>query len=239
MNEDLPWHFYARPDLKPDFPLPPWVQSHIKKNNHKKDSDPIGYILFVPQQKKNVIKVDKKNILHIHFSFSAHLAKNMPAKQAERALHSPVAEDKSNLHLDRDHRLKPNWQNFIFLEEGARLTLIESFDLSKEWIYPVCFTTYVQSESRSALNWLTVNQGAPNSSLTCETHGDIKSQAGIHKMSLALSQGISKEFVTLRHVQEKAHSSLLSLALLKQKAIREQKWDTKLLESEGYWQAVF
>ena len=257
-NHEVPWQFCNWPDLKEDFPIYAWIQSHLAKTkneikilknqglgqteqNHRSSQNifpSMGYALFVPKPKNHN---KKKPILHIHFSFNPRLdGETVPATflpNRDSALTKRVDHKVEEIELTNRNRI--HIKNFIFLEEGAELTLIENFELLGEIKQAVRSTTYVQSEPHSSLNWLHVSQGEENSSLSCETYGDIKYKASINRLSLALSEGTSKDFVTVRHTQREARSILLSLALLKQKAQREQKWDTRLEELEAYCRQYF
>ena len=220
-NKNMPWQFCLGTQLNTQFPAYAWIQTHIAKNKNQKitPKNPIGYALFVPKSpslSQNLKTPSKNPILHIHFSFS-------PADTAKESVST----------------LQTSMQNFIFLEKGAELTLIESFEISNGFNTPIYWTTYVQCLAQSSLNWLSVNQGAEKSSLSCETHGNIQSKASLNKLSLTLSEGHSKDFATVHHRQKSASSILLSLALLKQKARREQRWQTHLWDLRGYCRQHF
>ena len=183
---------------------------------NKKNTKSSVPFVFLPQKgyKLSVPKINqKKQALHIHFSFDSQ---------------NKNSSDKASCQ---------NIKNSIFLEEGAKLTLIESFELMKNT--QVHCRTHVQSQPHSSLNWLNVSQGIDSSFLSCETQGNIEYGASINRLSLALSEGISKDFITLKHIQKKAHSILLGLALLNNKAIREQKFDTQHIKPEAYSRQYF
>ncbi len=166
-----------------------------------------GYDLIVPKTNQT------KQVLHIHCSFDNK---------------NKTAEGKS------PHQ---NIKNSLVLEEGARLTLIESFELMAG--AEVHCRTHVQSRPHSSLDWLNVSQGTPSSFLTCETQGHVEFSASINRLSLTLSEGTSRDFVTMRHIQERAYSVLLGLALLKNKAVQEQKFDTQHIKPEAYSRQYF
>ena len=213
----------------------------------------MGYVLFVPKATNQAgflqsatlkafpsYKVHKgqalkKTALHIHLSFDKNF---LPSDNIDQKSTGDIF-DKVFRADALPQKPISSIKNFIFLEEGTELTLIESFNLPKDLKNPLRSTTYVQCEPHSSLHWLNVNQGPASSSLFCETHCKIKYKASLNRLNLSLSEGISKDFVTVQNVQAKSRSVLLGLALLKQKADREQRWETYLREPEAYARQYF
>ena len=245
-NQKGPWQLQAWPNIHTDFPAYPWIQNLIatdKKDTHRNRSQgqpppfqntkpSMGYALFVDGNSQPSYEEIPKRHLHVP-------NQNDSQNRTDRIKHPPILH--IHFSFDKDYKQAPfaSLKNFIFLEKGANMVLIESFELSGKKENAVQTSTDVQSEAHSSLNWISVQQGEENSSLSLETYGNIKSHASINRLSLAQSTGYSKDYVTLHHIQEKARSLLLGLDLLKKKSNREQKWHTRVLEPRGYSRQYF
>ena len=174
--------------------------------------------------------------LHIHFSFDELVFTHNKAQSATPALW--------------------NFKNFVFLKEHAKLTLIESFSIintnnihKHKHKHPensnthkkapaqhsppsntkilINTTTEVKASAHATLKHLCIDQGAPASYLLNQVHCDLEQSARMDRLSFSLGSGLSKDSATVHHLGEKAHSSLLSLSLLKEKTWRDQRFYTR------------
>ena len=196
-------------NLSSDFPAWSWIINQTSKRKrdgfyHLAGAFPLdSYILFVQEGYKI------STPLHIHFSFDKSATfENLPTL--------------SSLW---------NLQNFIFLDKGAEITLIESVSAKTNVINMV---TDVKNSSDSSLKWLHLEQGLPNSFYLNQVHCDMEKASRMDRLSFSLGSGLSKDNVEVHQLGERVHSVLLSLALLKQKACRDQKFYIHHFKKEGY-----
>ena len=196
-------------NLNPNFPAWTWITNQtIKKKRdgfyHLAGAFPSdSYILFVQENCKI------STPLHIHFSFDESVTANNPST------------------------LSSFWnvRNFIFLEKGSEVTLIESVSTQKNLINMV---TDVKSSPSSSLKWLHLDQGLPNSFYLNQVHCDMEKESSMDRLSFSLGSGLSRDNIEVYQLGEKVHSVLLSLSLLKQKAFRDQRFYIHHSKKEGY-----
>lgn len=199
-------------NLKPDFPL--W-EKIINQNalNNKEDGfyhlagalPTDGYILYIPKN----CKISKT--LHIHFSFN-----------------ESTNTDTSSLSLS-------NLRNFIFLEEGAEATLIESTHSQRN--ITINSSTSVKTGSNSYLKWLNLDQGHAHSFYLNQVQCEMQKSSFIDRLSLSLGSGLSRDIVKIDQ-KEKAKSILSGLTLLKHNNCRDQRFFVHHSEKEGYSRQV-
>ena len=196
-------------NLNPDFPLWDWIINQITLNKkedgfyHLAGALPTeGYILYIP--KDNEIS----RPLHIHFSF-----------------------DKS---INSDVSLFPllNLRNFIFLEEGAKATFIESVSTQTDRV--INSSTSVKSSPHSSLKWLTLDQGQSRSFHLNQAHCNMQKSSCIDRLSFSLGCGLSRDIIKVYQREEQAKSILSGLNLLKDTNCRDQKFFIYHLAKEGY-----
>ena len=196
-------------ELSPDFPAWPWITDQALKRKGDGFYYLAGafsvdsYILFVSENNKI------STPLHIHFSFDE----------------SPGSED---LFLPSSLW---NLRNFIFLEKGAEITLIESVSTKKKLVNMV---TDVRNSSHSSLKWLHLDQGLPHAFYLNQVYCDMEKASRMDRLSFSLGSGLAKDNVEVYQMEEKARSSLLSLTLLKEKACRDQRFHIHHSKKEGY-----
>lgn len=195
-------------NLTPDFPL--WNRI-INQNALKNTEDGFyylagalptnGYILYIPKN----CKISKN--IHIHFSFNGS-----------------TDTDTSSLSLS-------NLRNFIFLEEGAEVTLIESTHSQRN--ITINSSTSVETGSNSYLRWLNLDQGNAHSLYLNQVECKMKESSFIDRLSLSLGSGLSRDIVKIDQ-KEKAKSILSGLTLLKHNNRRDQRFFVHHSEKEGY-----
>ncbi len=196
-------------ELNPDFPAWPWITEKALKRKGDGFYHLAGafladsYILFVPKNSK------VSTPLHIHFSFDE----------------SSTPKELSSV--------SPFWnlRNFIFLEKGAEITLIENVSTQKKLVNKV---TDVRCSPHSSLKWLHLDQGLPHAFYLNQVYCEMKKASRIDRLSFSLGAGLSKDNVEIYQLEEKAQSTLLNLALLKEKACRDQKFYVHHSKKEGY-----
>ena len=197
-------------DLSPDFPAWHWITSQALKRKgdgfyHLAGAFPSeGYVLFAEES----CKISRP--LHIHFSF----------------------DESSRLNGLSASSSIWNFRNFIFLEKGAEINLIESVSAQKDILINTATTS--TNSACSSLKWLHLDQGFPSSFYLNQVHCDMGKQARIDRLGISLGAGLSRDIVEVHHLEEKAHSVLLGLALLKQKACRDQRFFIHHSKKEGY-----
>ncbi len=217
-----PWN-----TLTADFPAWPWVTQTL--NTLKKERDgfyhlsgafPLnGYVLFVSPPSH--LLQNNRAVLHVHFSFD------------ESAFLHPAGL---------------NFKNFLFLKENAKVTLIQTVSVQNHpsrlinkgnqpidsKVFLINATTDVQVSEGADLRWLCIEEGTPHSCYLNQVHCDIEKSGRMNKLNVSLSSLFSRETVDIRHKGEKAHSTLLSLALLKEKAIKDQRFYIHHSKKQGH-----
>ena len=199
-------------NLKPDFPLWDWIinQSTLKNREdsfyHLAGALPTdGYILYIPKSCK-ILKP-----LHIHFSFD-----------------ESIDTHTSSFPLS-------NLRNFIFLEEGAEVTFIESTHSQRN--ITINSSTSVKTEPNSYLKWLNLDQGHAHSFYLNQVQCEMQKSSFIDRLSLSLGSGLSRDIVKIDQ-KEKAKSILSGLTLLKHNNCRDQRFFVHHSEKEGYSRQV-
>ena len=196
-------------ELSPDFPAWPWITEQALKR--KGDG---FYCLAGAFPMESCILFIPENSkvstpLHIHFSFD----------ESSRSDNQILSSSLWSL------------RNFIFLGKGAEITLIESVSTQKKSVNMV---TDVKSSAHSSLKWLHLDQGLPHASYLNQVYCDMEEASRMDRLSFSLGAGMAKDSVEVYQLEEKAQSSLLSLALLKEKACRDQHFYTHHSKPEGY-----
>ena len=210
-------------NLNADFPAWPWISQKALKEKgdgfyHLTGAFPLnGYVLYVasPDSKKG--KNAPRPVLHVHFSF--------------------------------DEDTPPsfwNFKNVIFLEQGAELTVIESVSIlsgapvsgggQKHFINSA---STVKLSPKASLNWLCLDHTAPASIYLNQAKCDIEKASRMHRLDFSLGSGFSRSTVKARHLGEKALSVLLSLAVLKEKAVKDKRSYIHHLKKEGKSMQLF
>ncbi len=198
--------------LGPDFPAWPWISQKALKEQgdgfyHLTGAFPLnGSVLYVCSPLSSAeSKSAPRPVLHVHFSFDGDIPPSFW-----------------------------NFKNFIFLEEGAKATVIESVSISKKYKHFINTTSTVKLSPKSCLNWLCLDNGAPDSIYLNQALCDIGEKSRMHRLDLSLSSGFSRSAVKAHHSGEKALSVLLSLSLLKEKAVKDQRCYIHHSKKEGY-----
>ncbi len=256
--------------FNPDFPSWSWINYSLKRTgdglHHLAGALPSnGYALYARAlhhyKGKNNSQSSKNTepVLHIHFSFDESAFSNKDSLLHKTKLRkkddfqssekqNSSSQEKTNLFL---HPKIWNFKNFIFLEEGAKITLIESFSIqnnssSKQNSFSlknhqafvsktlINCTTDVKVSSKSHLKWLCVDQGTPHSSYLNQAHCDMEESARMDRLNFSLGSLLSREDVQVHQTGEKVQSALLSLALLKGKAVKNQRYYIRHLKKQGY-----
>ena len=196
-------------ELNPDFPAWSWITNQTLKRKgdgfyHLAGAFPSdSYILFASEDCK------VSTPLHIHFAFDNSVkANNVPTPS-----------------------FLWNLRNFIFLEKGAEITLIESVSTHKKSVNMV---TDVKTSSCSSLKWLHLDQSSPYSFYLNQVRCDMEKASRMDRLSFSLGSELSRDIVDVHQLEEKVHSTLLSLALLKDKACRDQRFYIHHSKKEGY-----
>ncbi len=149
-------------------------------------------------------KVEIKKPIHIHFSF------DNPMKQASIW----------------------NMRNFIFLGENANLNLIESISASKNILANT--VTDINCANHSQLSRLQIDNSSAESVLINQSLCELHEQAHLDQLNISLGEGFSRDATQVNQLGEKAHSVLLHLYLLKEKAERDQRFTINHLKPAGY-----
>ena len=186
-------------NLNPDFPAWPWITNQALKRKgdgfyHLAGAFPMDSYILFVPENSKV-----STPFHIHFSFDESPGPN------DKSLPSPLW----------------NSRNFIFLGKGAEITLIESVSTQKKTINKV---TDVRSSAYSSLKWLHLDQGLPHAFYLNQVYCDMETASRMDRLSFSLGSGLAKDNVEIYQLEEKVQSNLLSLALLKEKACRDQKF---------------
>ena len=194
-------------DLTPDFPAWPWIMQTLKKKG-----DGFYYLAGAFPSNGYVLFIDKKvsRSLHVHFSFDESF------QQSSESVLSSLW----------------NLRNFIFLDEKASITFIESVSAKKKIL--VNSVTSVKHSKGSSLKWLYIDQGQPVSFYLNQVHCSMEESSNMDRLGFSLGSGLSRDTVKVQHLGEKARSVLLGLSILKQKALRDQRFYVHHTEKEGY-----
>lgn len=195
--------------LNPNFPAWPWITNQALKRKgdgfyHLAGAFPLdSYILFAMKDCKF------STPLHIHFTFD----------DSVKADDIPISSPLWNL------------RNFIFLEKGAEITLIENISIYKKLVNMV---TDVKTSPCSSLKWLHLDQSLPYSFYLNQVHCDMEKASRMDRLSFSLGSSLSRDTVDVHQLEEKAQSTLLSLALLKEKTCRDQRFYIHHSKPEGH-----
>ena len=193
-------------NLNPDFPAWPWIIQALKKTG-----DGFYHLAGALPLNGYVLFIGKVDLpLHIHFSFDESF------QQGNASLSSSLW----------------NLRNFIFLEEKAEVTLIESVSGEKKIL--VNSVTSVKNSKDSSLKWLHVDQRQSTSFYLNQVHCDMEESSSMDRLGLSLGSGLSRDTVEVQHLGERARSVLLGLSILKQRAWRDQRFYVHHAQKEGY-----
>ena len=244
-------------NLQPDFPSWDWIVQKKSNEVHQRDGFyylsgalPVnGYVLFISSALGKQSPID----LHIHFSFDESFSKTcdktMLGKQNIFKKHSSsfnktgITKEslgRESIKGQNDEKgsedslgVSPLWnfKNFIFLDKGANLVLTESVSLQGRGV--VNMGTEVRQSVDSSFKWVCPSfcEGVYFNQVYCDM------EKGSFLDRLAFSAGaplFSKDVVSVSHLEERAYSSLLGLAILRNKGLREEKYYIHHAKEEGY-----
>ena len=193
-------------ELSPDFPAWDWIKEVLKKKG-----DGFYHLAGALPSSGYVLFIDKvAQPLHIHFSFDKSFSGNS----------SSVCSSVWNL------------RNFIFFNEKADITFIESVSTSKPML--VNSVTSVKNSKNSSLKWLQMDQGQSTSFYLNQVYCDMEEGSNMNRLGLSFGSGFSRDTVEVWHRGEKANSVLLGLSILKEQVLRDQRFYVHHLQKEGY-----
>ena len=141
------------------------------------------------------------------------------------------------LFPDSSKNVFTNFKNFIFLEQGANLTLVESKNLKHNTV--LNSTLDIKMSQNSCFKHVLVNQEGPLCFHTHQTACTMQKESKIDRLSLGLGRGFSRDRVHIYHKGQKAHSALLSLSLLKSQALQDHKYIIHHDQKQGFSQQLF
>ena len=138
-----------------------------------------------------------------------------------------------HIHLDFDSsNTFWNLRNFIYMGEGAELTLIETVSSQKNLVNNV---TNTHHSNDSSLKWIHLDQGQTTGSFYLnQVHSNMYKKSQVNRLSLSLGSELSRDTIEVNHLEEEAHSVLLGLALLKETSWRDQRFYVNHLKKQGY-----
>ena len=272
---------YSWKDLNPDCPAWPWITQALKRKgdafHHLAGAFPLnGYILFVPhhtssqsipiryensgaykREKPEKPKLDQYRLQDTITPSFDKVKDPLPDPKNTIPLHIHFSFDEPTGLNDSAYSLW-NFRNFIFLDEGAAITLIESVSTRhintqgrshKMDTFPVHFTeqkastqqntvinmsTDVKLSPQSSLKWLNMDQEPSPSVHLNQVYCDMEEQSNMDRLSFFSSSGLSRDTVEVHHSGEKARSVLSGLAILKQQAWKDQRFYINHLKKQGY-----
>ncbi|MDE0118829.1 MAG: SufD family Fe-S cluster assembly protein [Bdellovibrionales bacterium] len=193
-------------DLTPDFPAWSWIRQSLKKKG-----DGFYHLAGALPSSGYVLFIGKVELpLHIHFSFDKSFQGNR----------SSACSSLWNL------------RNFIFLNEQADITFIESVSTSIPIL--VNSVTSVKNSQDSSLKWLHIDQGQSTSFYLNQVHCDMEQSSSMNRLGFSFGSGFSRDTVEVWHLGEKARSVLLGLSILKKKVLRDQRFYVHHAQKEGY-----
>ncbi len=218
--------FFTWNNLSPGCPVYHWItQKALKRTGdglyYLAGALPLnGFILFA----SSLDSAEGSHVtplLHIHFSFDKMFFAG--EKKISR-------DSKELLNISS---MMGNLKNFIFLEEGAKLNLVESVSIQNNSVNTqkqpleskilINSTVDVNLSAGSSLKWLFMDQGSPASVYLNQVHCSMEESAFMNRLSLSLGSRLSRDAVEVHQLGEKAHSTLLNLALLKEEGVRDQR----------------
>ena len=141
-----------------------------------------------------------------------------------------------HIHLSFDNPQEQasiwNMRNFVFLGEESCLTLIESTSVSKNILVNV--VTDFRCANHAQLSRLQINNSDSESTLINQSLCELYDEACLDQLNISLGEGFSRDSTQVNQLGEKAHSVLLHLYLLKQKAERDQRFIINHLKPNGF-----
>ena len=141
-----------------------------------------------------------------------------------------------HIHLSFDNPNKQaslwNMRNFIFLGEKSHLILIESTSANKNIL--VNTATDFRCANHAQLSRLQIDNGDSESTLISQSLCELHDEARLDQLNISLGEGFSRDSTQVNQLGKKAHSVLLHLYLLKEKAERDQRFTINHLQPDGY-----
>lgn len=141
-----------------------------------------------------------------------------------------------HIHLSFDnpeeHPSIWNMRNFIFLSEESQLTLIENYSVNKNIL--VNTVTDFRCAEKAQLSRLQIDNSDVESTLIHHSLCELYKEAHLDQLNISLGEGFSRDFTQVNQLGEKAHSVLLHLYLLKEKAEKDQRFTINHLKPNGF-----
>ena len=125
-----------------------------------------------------------------------------------------------------------NMRNFIFLNKESQLTLIESYSANQNIF--VNTVTDFRCADQAQLSRLQIDNSDAEATLISHSLCELHDEARLDQLNISLGEGFSRDSTQVNQLGEKAHSILLHLYLLKQKAQRDQRFTINHLKPSGF-----
>ncbi len=139
-----------------------------------------------------------------------------------------------SIHFSFNSYKKPficNMRNFIFMEEGAKLTLTENISATNSSLINIVTDTYLSQ--KSALNWAVQDGSLSDAQVLSHNLCNIQKSANLNYLNVNFSQGVSRNRVDVIQSGAKAYSKLLGLCVLKQNSFSDQRFFVQHLKPSG------
>ena len=125
-----------------------------------------------------------------------------------------------------------NMRNFVFLSKESHLILIESISASKNIL--VNTVTDFRCANQAQLSRLQIDNSSAESVLINQSLCELHDEACLDQLNISLGEGFSRDSTQVNQSGKKAHSVLLHLYLLKQKAQRDQRFTINHVKPDGF-----
>ncbi len=204
-------------DFNSRLPCYSWVIQQLNSMNYQQDgffhlasSTPVGCIIFVPPNYKSQVP------LNLCFSFK-DLKKNL-------------REDRDSMQL-LDNQFW-NIQNFIFISEGAELTLIENMYSHNPSL--VNMVVRIQHSKKSNLKWVRINHGRSSATCFSQCVCEMEEMSRLDRLSFTMGEGFLRDRVEVIQKGPKAHTNLLGLSMLQKNNQSDHRFYVQHLKPNGY-----
>ena len=141
-----------------------------------------------------------------------------------------------HIHLSFDNPIEQasiwNMRNFVFLGKQSHLILIESTSANKNIL--VNTATDFRCANQAQLSRLQIDNSDSESTLISQSLCELHDEARLDQLNISLGEGFSRDSTQVNQLGKKAHSVLLHLYLLKEKAERDQRFTINHLKPDGY-----